>query len=387
MRTLYPHRGSDMSIPFIDLKTQYHNNKPLIDKAIQAVLEHGQYIMGPEVKELEQQLAEYVGVKHALACSSGTDALQLPLMTENLRENDAVFTSPFTFFASAEAISLAGGTPVFVDIDPDTYNIDPASLRRQIERVKSEGNLNPRGIVPIDLFGLPADYREITKIADEHDLFVLEDAAQSFAAFYHGARAGCFGKVAATSFYPAKPLGCYGDGGAIFTDDSNLYEEMVSLRVHGQAQTGDKYDNVRIGLNARMDTLQAAILLEKLKLYDDEILLRNAVADRYTQRLESVVTTPKIPQGLSSVWAQYSIQTGNRDEVRSALSEKGIPTAVFYPIPIHLSRAYQYLGYKQGDFPVSEEISHRIFSLPMHPYLTGEEQDRICDIIVRTATK
>ncbi|NNC99531.1 MAG: DegT/DnrJ/EryC1/StrS aminotransferase family protein, partial [Gammaproteobacteria bacterium] len=272
-----------VTIPFIDLSTQYQTYKERFDKAVFKVLDHGQYIMGPEVKELESQLADFVGVKHALACSSGTDALVLPLMAKNLTSSDVIFTTTFTFFASAEAITLAGATPVFVDIDPDTYNIDPEALRESIKNVLEQGELTPRGIVPVDLFGLAADYDVINAIAQEYDLFVLEDAAQGFAADYKGNKAGSLADIAATSFYPAKPLGCYGDGGAVFTNDSALYEKMVSLRVHGQDHAGNKYDNVRIGLNARMDTIQAAVLLEKLKLYDDEIIQRQRVAERYTE--------------------------------------------------------------------------------------------------------
>lgn len=326
--------------------------------------------MGPEVKELEAQLADYIGVKHALACSSGTDALLLPLMTLGLQKTDAVFTSPFTFFASAESISLAGGTPVFVDIDPDSYNIDPLDLELKIKNVIAEGKLNPRAILPVDLFGLAADYDTIMSIAQKYDLFVLEDSAQSFGAPYKGRKACSFGHAAATSFYPAKPLGCYGDGGAVFCDDTEMYEKLVSLRVHGQGISGDKYDNVRIGLNARMDTIQAAILLEKLKTYDDEIVNRNLVARFYQENLDPSVQTPTVPTNQGSVWAQYSIQVDDRDKLKSDLAQKGIPTAIFYPTPIHLSTAYKYLGYSTGDFPVSESISKKIISLPMHPFLT-----------------
>lgn len=374
-----------VSIPFINLHQQYVENKTALDKAVSNVLSHGQYIMGPEVRELEQQLSEYIGVKHTLACSSGTDALILPLMCQELDRNDAVFTSPFTFFASAEAISLAGATPVFVDIDPLTYNIDPNSLRMAIEDVLDKGELTPRGVVPVDLFGLAAQYTEINSIAAEYNLFVLEDAAQSFGADYHGGKASGLAQVGTTSFYPAKPLGCYGDGGAIFTNNSDIHEEMVSLRVHGQATSGNKYDNVRIGTNARMDTIQAAILLEKLKIYDGELVRRNHVADSYTSKLEGILTTPFVPQGQKSVWAQYSVQSNKRNTLRQALEAKGIPTAVFYPIPIHLSTAYKFLGYKLGDFPVSEAISQKIFSLPMHPYLEESDIKLITDTIAAAA--
>lgn len=370
-----------MAIPFIDLNRQYLDNKDSIDAAVSRVLAHGQYIQGPEVRELESQLADYIGVKHALACSSGTDALVLPLMAKQLTSRDAIFTTPFTFFASAESISLVGATPVFVDIDPHTYNIDPVDLESKIQAVVEKGELTPRGIVPVDLFGLAADYKTINTIAEKYGLFVLEDAAQAFGANYHGEKACGLADVAATSFYPAKPLGCYGDGGAVFTNDSDLFDHLVSLRVHGQATSGDKYDNVRIGVNARMDTIQAAILIEKLKLYDQELAERNRVANSYTEKLNETLVTPHIPTGQSSVWAQYSVQSPKRDVIRQALQDKGIPTAVFYPIPIHLSTAYQHLGYAAGDFPVAEATAKQIFSLPMHPYLAENDIADICDII------
>lgn len=373
-----------LSIPFINLNAQYRNHKGEIDQAIHTVLCHGQYIMGPEVYELEQRLSEYLGVKHALACSSGTDALVLPLMAKGIGPGDAVFTSPFTFFATAEAISLCGATPVFVDIDPGTYNLDTLKLEEEIAQIASAGKLTPKAIMPVDLFGLAADFKAINIIARKHDLWVLEDAAQSFGARYHDQRAGSLGDVAATSFYPAKPLGCYGDGGAVFTDDPDLYDTLVSLRVHGQGSSGDKYDNVRIGMNARMDTIQAAILIQKLKIYDDEVIMRNQVAQQYSSQLSNQVTPPKVPDQQSSVWAQYSIQVENRDKLRSDLTEAGIPTAIFYSTPIHLSSAYKGLGYSSGDFPVSEAVSKRIISLPMHPYLEKGMIQRICDSVNRS---
>ena len=338
--------------------------------------------MGAEVNELESQLADFLGVNHALACSSGTDALVLPLMAKNIGKGDAVFTSPFTFFASAESISLVGATPVFVDIDPKTYNLDPNDLRKKISQVKNEGLLKPKGIMPVDLFGLAADYNAIRPIADEHQLFIIEDAAQAFGAPYHGKKAGALADVSATSFYPAKPLGCYGDGGAVFTDDSDLYDTLVSIRVHGQGMSGDKYDNVRIGLNARMDTIQAAILLEKLKIYDEELDRRNQVAEHYSKRLKDACKTPTTPDGQGCVWAQYTIEVNNRDQLKSDLTALEIPTAVFYPTPIHLSTAYQFLGYQTGDFEVSERAAKRVISLPMHPYLETETIDHICDAIL-----
>lgn len=362
-----------MSIPFIDLKTQFHNNRDKITAAVTNVLEHGQYIMGPEIQELESSLADYIGVKYAVACSSGTDALLMPLMALNLSAEDAIFTSPFTFFASAEAISLAGATPVFVDIDPDTYNMDPDQLERQIERINREGKLNPRGIMPVDLFGLAADYSRISEIAKRNNLFLLEDAAQSFGADYHGKKAAGFGDAGATSFYPAKPLGGYGDSGAVFTNNDELYQTLISLRVHGQAQSGDKYDNVRIGINGRMDSIQAAVLLQKLSLYDTELTQRDEVANLYTSELQGSVKTPLVPDGQSCVWAQYSIQVEDRAAIQQALKAVGVPTAVFYPIPIHLCTAYQHLQHKPGDFPCSEHAARHILSLPMHPYLDEQQ--------------
>ena len=374
-----------MSIPFIDLKSQYQVAKRDIDAAIQKVLDHGQYIMGPEVTELEKQLADYIGVKHVVSCASGTDALILPLMAKKLNKDDAVFTVSFTFFATAESISLAGATPIFVDIEQNTFNMDVKDLEAKIEKVIAEGKLTPKGIMPVDLFGLPADYDAINDIAKKYDLFVLEDAAQGFAGNYHGQKACGLAEIGATSFFPAKPLGCYGDGGAVFTNDDAMYADLISLRVHGQSKVGDKYDNVDIGLNARMDTIQAAVLLEKLKLYDAEIEQRNRVAARYSELLSDVVNVPDVPEGCGSVWAQYSVLSDKRDAIRQALQEQGIPTAVYYPVPIHLSSAYQYLGYEKGDLPVTERLSGQVFSLPMHPYLEDEQIKNIAEIISQVA--
>lgn len=373
-----------MQIPFIDLKTQYRRNKSNIDKAIDRVLERGQYIMGPDITDLETQLADYIGVKHAVTCSSGTDALVIALMAMGVQAGDAVFTSPFTFFATAESISLCGATPVFVDIDPFTYNLDPNKLKEKVSEVINMGTLTPRAVIPVDLFGLAADYLKINEVAKQHNLFVLEDAAQAFGAIYHDKKAGNLGHAAATSFYPAKPLGCYGDGGAVFTNNPELHEKMLSLRVHGQATSGNKYDNVRIGLNARMDTIQAAVLLEKLKIYDDELKARNAIAKKYNNALNEFVTVPQVPKGQQSVWAQYSIQVDDREKLRSDLTNQGLPTAVFYPIPIHLSTAYQHLDHKAGDFPVSEAVSEKIVSLPMHPYLNEEQVNKVINAVVES---
>ena len=372
-------------VQFIDLAAQYKNLKEDIDKNIHKVLNHGKYIMGPEVGELESKLAEYVGVKHCTSCSSGTDALLMPLMAWGIGEGDAVFTTSFTFIATAEVVSLLGATPVFADIDPDTYNIDPVKLEETIERVISEGKLKPKAIIPVDLFGLPSDYERIEAIAEKYGMKILEDAAQGLGGVYKGRKAGSFGDAAGTSFFPAKPLGCYGDGGAIFTNNDDLAAVLKSIRVHGQGS--DKYDNVRVGLNARIDTLQAAILLPKLRAFMEyELDARNRFAAMYTEGLKDVVKTPVVPEGLASSWAQYSVLASSaeeRDALREKLKAEGIPTMVYYVKPLHLQTAYCGLGYKKGDFEVSEDVSSRIFSLPIHPYL---EED-VVRIVIDTICK
>jgi len=372
---------------FIDLKTQYRRIEQSVQARIHSVLEHGQFILGPEVRECEQKLAAFAGTKHCLTCASGTDALLLPLMAWGIGPGDAVFTTPFTFFATAEVIALVGATPVFVDIDPHTFNIDPERLRAAIRAVAAgtkpasgmPDKLKPAAIIPVDLFGLPADYDSINSVATEFGLHVLEDAAQSFGAQYNGRMAGSLAPVAATSFFPAKPLGCYGDGGAILTDDDRLTAVMESLRVHGKGS--DKYDNIRIGINGRFDTLQAAILLSKLELFAEELGLRQKVAARYAGMLDGIVETPRTPDGYRSAWAQYSILTDRRDALMQKLKDAGIPTAIYYPKPLHLQTAFSYLGYRHGDFPVSEETAGRIFSLSFHPYLKEEEQRRIAAVL------
>ncbi len=367
---------------FIDLAKQQSLIKSNLDKRIQDVLAHGKYIMGPEIKEMEAQLAEYVGVKHCVSCSSGTDALIMPLMAWDVGPGDAVFTTPFTFIATAEVIQLLGATPVFVDIDPTSYNISPELLDEAINRVIEAGELNPKVIIPVDLFGLPADYAAIELIAKKYDLKVLEDAAQGFGGQIDDRKAGSFGDAASTSFFPAKPLGCYGDGGAIFTNDDELYEKLVSVRIHGKG--GDKYDNIRIGLNGRMDTLQAAIVLEKFTLFPNEVNLRNEVAAKYNESLSNRVVVPQVADGYTSVWAQYSILAKDADDrasLQSKLKEAGIPSAVYYPKPLHQQTAFNHLEYKDGDFPISEEMSQRIFSLPMHPYLESADIEAICGVI------
>ena len=371
-----------MTINFIDLKAQQQKIYPQILDRIQKVLEHGRYIMGPEVKELEDRLASYVGVNHAISCSSGTDALLMPLMAYGVGPGDAIFTTPFTFIATAEVIQLLGAKPVFVDIDPKTFNIDPDALALTLANLGKNPQtaaLKPKGIIPVDLFGQPADYDRINAVAREHGLFVLEDAAQSFGATYKARRVGTLGEVAATSFFPAKPLGGYGDGGAIFTDNEEMAALLRSIRNHGQGT--DRYENIRIGLNGRLDSLQAAILLVKLEIFDREVAARQEVARRYSEALQEVVEVPYVAPDCTSVWAQYSVLSDHRDALLAKLKDAGIPTAIYYPIPLHLQGAFAPLGYKAGDFPVSEAAARSIFSLPMHPYLTAEVQARICEII------
>jgi UDP-2-acetamido-2-deoxy-ribo-hexuluronate aminotransferase len=387
---------------FIDLNYQQQRIKSQLDARIQAVLDHGNYIMGPEVKELENRLATYVGARHAIGCASGTDALLLALMSYGVGPGDAVFTTPFTFIATAEVISLLGATPVFVDIAPQTFNLDPAKLEQAIKAIKSGDKdlyplpnsqsalspqssvLSPKGIIAVDLFGLPADYNFINSISQKFNLFVIEDAAQSFGAEYQGTKACALADIACTSFFPAKPLGGYGDGGMCFTDDASLAEVMKSLRVHGQG--GHKYDNVRLGVNGRLDTLQAAILLVKFEIFPEEVDLRDQTAARYTELFSHRPSpiAPRLPPGLRSAWAQYSLlakDSDDRQNIMNRLKAASIPTAIYYPKPLHLQTAFAYLGYKEGDFPISEDYAKRIFSLPMHPYLKPEEQEKIASVI------
>jgi UDP-2-acetamido-2-deoxy-ribo-hexuluronate aminotransferase len=372
-------------LPFIDLRAQRRRIEAEINTAVARVIEHGQYIMGPEVEQLENRLSEFVGAAHCLSCSSGSDALLMALMAYDVKPGDAIITTPFTFFATAEMISLLGATPIFVDIDPETYNLDPVKLKWAVDVSNRDASLNLRGIVTVDLFGLPCDYDEIMAIAHEHDLFVIQDAAQSFGATYKSARVPTQGDIGTTSFFPAKPLGCYGDGGAVFTNDAKLAEKMASIRVHGKGT--DKYSNVRIGLNARMDTIQAAILLEKIKIYADEISRRQIVADTYVDHLaDTNLQLPIVPEERRSVWAQFTLQSGKRQEIQTALKSEGIPTAVYYIKPLHLLAAYDSLGYQRGDLPVAEAASERVVSLPFHPYLASEQIKRICTA-VRAAAK
>lgn len=371
-------------LPFIDLKYQYSLIRDEIHANIDRVLESGHYILGAEIAELEKQLAAYAGVKHALACSSGTDALLMALMALDIGPGDAVFTTPFTFFATVETIALVGATPVFADIDEGTYNIDPAKLEEAILKVEHEGKLKPKAIIPVDLFGLTADYKAIKPLADAHGLAIIEDACQAFGAVDpSGKRAPSLGTIGCTSFFPAKPLGCYGDGGAVFTDDDDLYDKMYSILVHGRSAE-DRYNNVRLGLNARCDTIQAAVLLAKLKLFPGEIEMRQVVADRYRAGLKGSVSVQTIPDCCVSVYAQFCPRSPKFAEIQAALKAADIPTARYYPIPMHLLGATEYLGYKKGDMPVAEACAADIFALPMHPYLKNEDIDRICGIIADT---
>lgn len=371
---------------FIDLDRQYHLIGEEIERRMRRVIESKQFIMGPEIKELETALAEYTGRKHVVTCASGTDALVIPLMAMELTKEDAVFVPAFTFFATAESVVLAGATPVFVDCD-SSYNIDTENLIYQIEKTIKEGKLVPKGIIPVDLFGQPADYDELNEIAEKYDLFILEDAAQGFGGIYGGRRACSFGKVSSTSFFPAKPLGCYGDGGAIFTDDDAFAEKLRSVRVHGMGT--DRYDNVRIGLNGRMDTLQAAVVIPKLKNFNLEMEKRNRVAKRYTENLKSDFVVPVIPENKVSSWAQFSLLAENenqREDIVNRMKKRDIPVMIYYPIPMHLQTAFGYLGYKNGDLPVCENYAERIFSIPMHPYLTEDEIDFVSEALI-TALK
>lgn len=375
-----------MNIPFIDLKTQYRRIEAEVKKNIETVLEHGAYVMGPEIKELEAKLAAYCGVKHAVGCASGTDALLMALMALGIGPGDAVFTTPFTFMATAEVVSLLGATPVFCDIDAATFNMDPASLDAVIAKTKKERpQLAAKAVISVDLFGLPCDYDALDAVCAKHKLVLVEDAAQGFGGQYKGRMCCSFGTIACTSFFPAKPLGCYGDGGMCFTNSDELKNLLVSIRVHGQGR--DKYENVRIGVNGRLDTLQAAVLLPKFGIFPEEVGLRQKAAERYAALLSKVpgLTVPQVPAGYLSVWAQYSVlarDTEHRDELMGKLKAGGVPTAIYYPQPLHLQKAYANLGYKAGDFPVCEGLGRRVFSLPMHPYLTAEAQERVAQAML-----
>jgi len=366
---------------FIDINAQQKLIRKKIDLRIKTILDHGRYIMGPEVLELEEKLANYVGVKHCISCSSGTDALLMPLMAMDIGPGDAIITTPFTYIATVEVISILGATPIFCDIYDDTFNINPSGLENAYNFAISK-KLQPKAIIPVDLFGLPSRYRLIEEFAKKKNLYVLEDAAQGFGGKISNKIAGSFGDIAGTSFFPAKPLGSYGDGGAIFTNNDLFAEKIKSIRVHGSGN--DKYENIRIGINGRLDTIQAAIVLEKLDIFDNELILRNKVAKYYTQNIHKMFTTPLVPDKYYSSWAQYSIiipKDIDREKVIISLREEGIPSMVYYKIPVHLQKGYEKYGYRKGDFPASEKISNKILSLPMHPYLNEEDQHKIINII------
>lgn len=380
---------------FVDLNVQFLRVEQEVRNRIDAVLKHGKYIMGPEIGQLELELSKFCGASHTLTCASGTDALLLPLLAWGIGPGDAVFVPNFTFFATAEVVSLVGATPVFVDVDPVTFCMDPEKLQAAITAVvtgdaslhplpklPSCQRLVPRAVIPVDLFGVAAPYERIIPIAKSAGLYVLQDAAQSFGCEMNGRKACAMGcDAAATSFFPAKPLGCYGDGGAVFTDDPELADVMKSLRVHGKG--AHKYDNVRIGINGRMDTLQAAILLAKLEVFFDELEKRQSVAALYTERLAgcTALTLPTVPAGRVSAWAQYSILCADRDAAVKALAERDVPTAIYYPTPLPFLTAYEHYGYTPEDFPVASRLSKDIFSVPFHPYLSGDDIAIVADAL------
>jgi dTDP-4-amino-4,6-dideoxygalactose transaminase len=364
-------------VPFIDLAAQRRRLGKSVDDAVSGVLAHCQFINGPEVAQLEAALAAFSGAKHVVTCASGTDALLMVLMAKDVGRGDAVLCPSFTFCATGEAVALTGATPVFVDVDQATFNMDANSLKRGIATARKLG-LKPRAVIPVDLFGQSADHDAIGQIAKAEGIFVLDDAAQGFGASYKGRRLGTFGLATATSFFPAKPLGCFGDGGAIFTDDAGLAEKLRSVRVHGQGS--DKYDNIRLGLTARLDTMQAAVLIEKLKIFEDEIAARNEVAERYAQGLGNLVTVPRVASGCTSVWAQYTIRLPDgtdRDGFAAALKAQGVPTAIYYPKSMHQQTAYRDFPVADGGVLASERLSCDVISLPMHAYLDEPTQERI----------
>ncbi len=369
------------NIPFIDLQAQRRHIGSAMDDAVLSAVHDGKYIMGPQVKELESKLAEFAGAKHCVSCSNGTDALALVLMAKSVRPGQAIFVPSFTFVATAEVVAWLGTKPFFVDVDEDSFNINPDSLKQAIKDATDQG-LEPTGIIAVDLFGQPANYSAIEDIAAAHNMWVMADAAQSFGASRDGKPVGSMGHVTSTSFFPAKPLGCYGDGGAVFTDDDELAEVMVSMRVHGKGT--DKYDNVRIGMNGRLDTLQAAILLEKFKVFPDELKARQKIADRYNEGLKDVIKTPQLIGNATSAWAQYTLilpENINRDDFAAACKEKGVPTAVYYPIPLSQQKAYAHYPTVTGGTSIAEKLSASVISLPMHPYLESDTQDYIINVV------
>ncbi|WP_156850688.1 DegT/DnrJ/EryC1/StrS family aminotransferase [Bartonella refiksaydamii] len=360
---------------FIDLAAQRLRIEDKINNAIAHVVSSGQYILGPKVTEFEDRLADYLGVKHVVACANGTDALKIPLMAKNIGSGDAVFCPSFTFSATAEVVALVGAEPVFVDVLPNTFNIDVDKLSEAIEMIKKEGRLKPKAIIAVDLFGLPADYTQIAKVAAEENLFVIEDAAQSMGGRNGNIMCGAFGDVAATSFYPAKPLGCYGDGGAMMTNDDNLAVLLRSILFHGKGET--QYDNVRIGMNSRLDTIQAAILLEKFVIFEDEIEKRVDIAQYYSNNLRDIVTVPEVEEEERCAYAQYTIRVEDRDKLKDYLQENSIPTMIYYKTPLHKQLAYKHFPYVKGSLSVSESLGNCVLSLPMHPYLTKTDQDMV----------
>ncbi len=370
---------------FRDLKQQYQLHKKEIDNAIQSVLTNANFIQGKQVAALEEVLAEYVGVKHCVTCANGTDALQLALMTWDIGSGDAVFVPDFTFFSSGEVVPLVGATPVFVDIDEDTYNINSQSLEYSIQYVLEHTDLKPRVVIAVDLFGQPANYEQIKKVVEKYNLLILEDGAQGFGGKIGEKKACSFGDISTTSFFPAKPLGCYGDGGAIFTDNDEWAELLCSYRIHGKGI--DKYDNVRIGMNSRLDTIQAAILLEKMKFFDEEIEKCSQVAKRYTQGLQDVVKVPVMKEGFVSSWAQYTVCFQNNEEREQAikiLKEQDIPTVIYYQKPMHMQKAFKEYQYKELNYKVTEKICDCCLSLPMHPYLNTAQIRKVTEQILKS---
>ena len=369
---------------FIDLKSQYKKLKQEIDKNIQTVLDKGNYILGEEVKKLEEELANYVGVKYCITCANGTDALSLTLMALDIKEGDAIFVPSFTFYASAEVVSLQKATPIFIDSDSRTFNIDVEKLEKAILQVKKENKLIPKAIIAVDLFGQPANYIEIEKLAKKHNLLIIEDGAQGFGGSINGKMACSFGDIATTSFFPAKPLGCYGDGGAIFTNNEELYNLILSYRVHGKGTF--KYDNVRVGMNSRLDTIQAAVLLPKLNAFKEyELEERNKWANLYTNNLKDYVKTPVVPTGFVSSWAQYTLifeSVEERNFVQNYLKEKEIPSMVYYPKPLHRQTVYSDYSFNLGDLKICENLSECVLSLPMHPYLDEGTVNSISNTII-----
>jgi dTDP-4-amino-4,6-dideoxygalactose transaminase len=370
------------SIPFIDLQAQRKRMGASLERAIAAAVEGGQWILGPQVRALEEQLAEFAGVKHAISCANGTDALLIVLRAWDVGPGDAVFVPGFTFAASAEVVALVGATPVFVDVLEDTFNMAPASLEVALAMVKREGKLRPRVVVPVDLFGQAADYEALEPVAKRENLLMLCDAAQAFGAILDGRRAGAIGDASATSFFPAKPLGCYGDGGCAFTDDDGLADLLRSIRMHGQGR--DKYENIRIGVNSRLDTIQAAILLEKMKIFPEELERRERIARRYAEGFarSNRIRAPHVMDGAQSTWAQYTIQVPERDRVKADLEAKGIPAQIYYLTPLSAQLAYN--DYPSAPLPVSEALGHTVLSLPMHPYLDEPTQDRIVETVLES---